>query len=119
MKLFLSVILTLLTLQSTANTGIYKVDEEDNLDTIVREKLDQDGLGEKDYGVVKYQIERYNPNIKDWNHLKEGTQIFLAPPLTPAISNFAHAYFIKACEQNRELYKGESSVNNQDCPKDY
>lgn len=115
MKLILSAILLLLTFKVFSEPGIYVVEEEDNFETIIHKKLDQDGLGEKDYTITKFRLERYNPNIRDWNHLKEGTHIFFAPPLSPAVSNFAKAYLKKACEQNRHIYKGENSPNNEAC----
>ncbi len=104
MKLLLSTTIFIIVFSLQAEMIIYEVDEGDTLDTIVQEKLGEDELSHKDYNIAEFKIKRYNPNIKDWNNIQEGVQIFLSPPISPNIANFSNAYLQKSCDINRKIY---------------
>ncbi len=112
MKILTIILALLFTITATAKPEIYTTDAGDNLEDIVQKKMKLDDLQDQDYAIIIFQLKRYNPNIQDWQHLKEGTRIFLTPPLTAAISNFRKAYLKKACEENKNIYQKERNNPN-------
>lgn len=104
MRLFLSAILFLFTFYTQAGQLIYVADQGDSLDTVVKEKLSEDELSNKDYETIAFKIKRYNPNITHWSKLQEGTKLFISSPLAPNIANYHQAYMKKACQLNRKFY---------------
>ena len=116
MKAFLSLII-LFSLSLHAEHIIYTSDDGDTLQTVVEEKLGEDELSKRDFSLIAFKIKRYNPHIKNWNHLKEGEKIFLAPPLSPYISNFAQAYLQKSCLENSKFFKENPEQKPEECQK--
>lgn len=104
MKLFLSTTVLFFIFNAHAGQLIYVADKGDTLDTVVKEKINEDELSSKDYDTISFKIKRYNPNITNWSNLLEGTKLFISSPLAPNIANYHEAYMKKACQLNRKLY---------------
>ena len=103
--LLFSILLLMTSSHLYADGTIYSTDDDDNLETIVQRKMKLTNASLSHYEVIKSQILKFNPHVKDWNKIPEDYKIFLASPLHPHITSNQQSYLLKGCALNRKHFK--------------